>query len=186
MFDYTDDEDMSTPGVVSQGQEYPTRHDDMVQANAGYGQAPPRSSQQYNPAAIPLAPLGLRGSPDGIGSYSLLNQMPTPTATRNGVLGTFANGSPLIRGFRAVSGLGDTTVPAPGMPATAVAAPSALLVGFVGLALIATGVSGYYVGKALAPSSSAESKYAWWGVAAALLGGPVGLGIEAAVAQGHK
>jgi hypothetical protein len=192
MFDYTDDEDFSTPGVESQGQEWETRHDDMVQANAGYGQAEARQqvNGQYNPAAFPLAPLGrgLRGSPDGIGEYALLNQLPTPSATRNGVLGTIANGSPVIRGFRAISGLGADTVPAPGTPgmATAVVAPSALMVAFVGLALVATGVSGYYVGKALAPSSAKEGKYAWWGVAAALFGGPVGLGIEALVAEGHK
>ncbi len=188
MFDYSDDEDsgsdLGMPGVESQGQEFPVRHNDLVQANAGFGQAP-----QYNPAAYPLAPLGraLRGSPDGIGEYALLNHLPTPSATRNGVLGNFMNGSPLVRGMRAVSGLGDT-VPAPGTPITAAApvAVSAFLVAAVAVGLVATGVGSYYVGKAIAPSRADEKKYAWWGVFAGLVGGPVGLGIEAFIGLGHK
>lgn len=135
MFDYTDDEeDFATPGVETSGQQFPVHHNQMVQANAGVG-AP------YNPAAHPMAPLGrgLRGAPDGIGSYSALYQMPTPSATKNGVLGSVLSGSPLVRGFRAVSGLGDAA--ADGSVA-AVAAPSALLVGVVAVALVATGVSG--------------------------------------------
>ncbi len=177
MFDYQDEDDDATPGVETSGQQFPVRHDQMVQANAGFG-------SPYNPASHPMAPLGrsLRGAPDGIGSYSRLYQMPTPGATRSGVLGTLLSGSPVVQSFRAVSGLGAA---ADGGGA-AVTAPSALLVGFVAVALVATGVSGYYVGKAVAPSSSKESKYAWWGVAAALFGGPVGLGIESIVALGNK
>jgi len=176
MFDYTDDED-SAPAIQSQGQEFPTRHDTLVQANAGYGAAP-----QYNPAAYPLAPLG--ASPDGIGAYSRLYEMPTPSATRNGVLGKVLSGSPLIRGFRAVSGLGDAT--ATPQTGTAVVAASGLLVAAVAVGLVLTGVGSYYVGKAVAPSRDKESKYAWWGVAAGLLGGPLGLGIEAVIALEHK
>lgn len=183
MFDYQDEEDaIGTTGVVSSGQEYPVRHNELVQANAGYGGAP------YNPAAYPMAPLGhgsMRGSPDGIGSYSRLYEMPTPSATRSGVLGKVMNGSPLVRGLRAVSGLGDDAAAAPG-GAAPVAAASGLLVAAVAVGLVLTGVSGYFVGKAVAPNSSKESKYAWWGVVAALAGGPVGLGIEALVAEGHK
>jgi len=178
MFDYKDDEDdlLTTPGVVSSGQELPVRHNDLVQANAGYG--------SYNPAAYPLAPLGQ--SPDGIGSYSRLYQMPTPSATKSGVLGTMLSGSPLIRGFRAVSGLGDVAATTPPGTAAPVAAASGLLVAAVAVGLVLSGVGGYYVGKAVAPSRDRESKYAWWGVAAALLGGPVGLGIEAIIALEHK
>jgi|HubBroStandDraft_2_1064218.scaffolds.fasta_scaffold943800_1 hypothetical protein len=184
MFDYSDDEDdmLTTPGVVSSGQEFPVRHNDLVQANAGTG--------QYNPAAYPMAPLGLRGSPDGIGSYSRLYQMPTPSATRSGVLGRVLNGSPLVRGFRAVSGLGDdaAAAPATALPGTAapVAAASAIVVAAAVTGIVLSGVGGYYVGKAVAPSRDRESKYAWWGVAAALLGGPIGLGIEAIIALEHK
>ena len=185
MFDYTDDED-SAPAVVSQGQQFPARHDTLVQANAGYGAAPP---PQYNPAAYPLAPLG--ASPDGIGAYSRLYQMPTPSAMNNGVLGRVLSGSPLIRGFRAMSGLGDDAAPAPATPAgvqtgTAVAGASGLLVAAAAVGLVLTGVGSYYVGKAVAPSRDKESKYAWWGVAAGLLGGPFGLGIEAIIALEHK
>lgn len=192
MFDYTDEEDsddsdLGMPGVESAGQEFPVRHNDLVQANAGMGHTP-----QYNPAAYPLAPLGigrgLRGSPDGIGEYALLNHLPTPSATRNGVLGSMMNGSPLVRGLRAVSGLGADAVPAPGTPGAAAApvAVSAFLVAAVAVGLVATGVGSYYVGKAIAPSRSDEKKYAWWGVFAGLVGGPIGLGIEAFVGLGHK
>ncbi len=181
MFDYKDDEDdlLTTPGVVSTGQEFPVRHNDLVQANAGTG--------QYNPAAYPLAPLGMRGSPDGIGSYSRLYQMPTPSATNSGVLGSLLNGSPLVRGIRAVSGLGDAAA-TPAVPGTAapVAAASAIVIAAAAAGILLSGIGGYYVGKAVAPSRDRESKYAWWGVAAALLGGPIGLGIEAIIALEHK
>lgn len=184
MFDYSDDEDeFSTPGVVSQGQEYPVRHDDLVQANAGYGAAP-AAQRQYNPAAYPLAPRPLEGSPDGIGAYSRLYQMPTPSATKSGVLGSILSGSPIVRGMRAVSGLGDAATPPGG--AAAPVAVSSFLVAAVALGLVATGVGSYYVGKAVAPSRDKESKYAWWGVAAGLGLGPLGLGIEALVALNHK
>lgn len=189
MFDYSDDEDpdFSTPGVLSQGQEYPTRHDDMVQANAGLGARAQAPAPQYNPAAYPLAPLGrgLRGSPDGIGEYALLNHLPTPSATNNGVLGRVLNGSPVIRGLRAVSGLGDDAATPPGGAAAPVAV-SGLLVAAVAVGLVMTGVGSYYVGKAVAPSHAEENKYAWWGVVAGLGLGPLGLGIEALVALNHK
>lgn len=140
---------------------------------------------------MPLAPYG--SSPDGIGAlsssgslgaYSRLAQMPVPSAYQNGSLGF--TGSPVINAIKriarrnAVSGLGDA-----GASAAAPVLAGGLLVGVVIVGLAATGVAGYYVGKAVAPSRDRESKYAWWGVAAALLGGPVGLGIEAGVALTH-
>jgi len=90
-----------------------------------------------------------------------------------------------------MSGLGDDAAPAPATPAgvqtgTAVAGASGLLVAAVAVGLVLTGVGSYYVGKAVAPSRDKESKYAWWGVAAGLLGGPFGLGIEAIIALEHK
>lgn len=186
MFDYSDDEDQSQ-STETQGQQFPVRHNQMVQANAGYGSA----SAQYNPAAYPMAPLG--GSPDGIGSYSRLYEMPTPGASKSGVLGSVLNGSPLIRGLRAVSGLGDdaaaaTTPASLSAPITAapVAVASGILVAAAAVGLVLTGVGSYYVGKAVAPSRDDEAKYAWWGVAAGLLGGPFGLGIEALIALNHK
>jgi hypothetical protein len=185
--------------VYNQGQELPYHHQSMVQANAGTG--------EYNPAAYPMAPFG--SSPDGIGVYSRVYSPPQSGATKSGVLGALANSSPLVRGLRAMSGLGDdatTTTPsstaapatvAPsalpsvspavspgGAAAVAVASGTLVAAAFLGLAL--TGLGGYYVGKAVAPSSDKESKYAWWGVAAALLGGPIGLGIEAIIALDHK
>jgi hypothetical protein len=171
MFDYTDDEDDDSIVATgpSQGQQLPVRHDDMVQANAGYGRA-------------------MSGDPSGIGSYSRLYEMPTPTASRNGVLGTMLNGSPLVRGIRAVSGLGaDATAPnVTTGGALAPVAVSGFLVAAVAIGLVGTAVGSYYVGKAVAPSRSAETKYAWWGVAAGLLLGPIGLGIESAIALNHK
>ncbi len=109
--------------------------------------------------------------------------MPTPSATRNGVLGRVLSGSPLIRGMRAVSGLGDATPPG---TAAAPVAVSGFLVAAVAVGLVMTGVGSYYVGKAVAPSRDKESKYAWWGVFAGLAGGPLGLGVEALVALNHK
>lgn len=181
MFDYSDDEDehVSVASGPSQGQELPVRHNQMVQANAGYGSA------AYNAASHPMAPLG--SSPDGIGAYSRLYDMPTPGATRSGVLGCVLNGSPLIRGLRAVSGLGDdASSTASATTGAAVQAASGILVAAVAVGLVASGVGSYYVGKAVAPSRDKETSYAWWGVAAGLLLGPVGLGIEAAIALNHK
>ena len=165
--------------ILSQGDIYPVRHNTTVQANAGYG--------EYNPASYPLAPFGSYGSsPDGIGAYSEL--APQAGATKSGVLGRVLSGSPIVRGFQAMSGLGaDSTTADPNTGiATAVAAPSALLVAAALTGIVLSGIGGYYVGKAVAPSRDREAKYAWWGVAAALLGGPVGLGIEAIVALEHK
>ncbi len=184
MFDYSDDEDESVSGTTvasgpSQGQEFPVRHNDMVQANAGTG--------QYNAASYPLAPMGrsMSGSPDGIGAYSRLYQMPTPSASRSGVLGNLL-GSPLVNGLRAVSGLGDdAATTASATTGAAVQAASGLLVAAVAIGLVATGVGSYYVGKAVAPSRDEQTSYAWWGVAAGLLLGPIGLGIESAIALNH-
>lgn len=178
-----------TQGIQSQGDLFPVRHNTLVQANAGY--------DRDNPNFPPLAPYGaLRGSPDGIGAYSRLGHMPTPSSFNSGVLGRVMAGSPLVRGMRAISGLGaddpaatpaaaNTSTSVPGL-ATGVVAASGLLVAAVAVGLVLTGVSGYYVGKAVAPSRDRESKYAWWGVVAALAGGPIGLGIESAVALSHK
>jgi hypothetical protein len=181
MFDYSDDEDEQVATVASgpsQGQEFPVRHSDMVQANAGYGNA------QYNAASYPMAPLG--GSPDGIGAYSRLGSMPAQyqgAATRSGVLGSFFMGSPLVNGIRAVSGLGDDAAATTGQ---AVQAASGLLVAAVAVGLVLTGVGSYYVGKAIAPSRDKESTYAWWAVLAGLGLGPLGLGIESVIALNHK
>lgn len=131
----------------------------------------------------PLAPFG--SSPDGIGglgAYSRLG-MPQSGAYRSGSLGF--TGSPVINAIQRiarrnhVSGLGDDS------SAAAPVLAGSVLVAAVAVGLAATGVAGYYVGKAVAPSRDRESKYAWWGVVAALLGGPVGLGIEAGVALTH-
>lgn len=164
--------------VQSQGDEWPVRRQTMVQANAGLGFG--------SPSAYPPVPYsGMGADPSGIGAY----------AYRSGslgvgrALGSLFTGSPLVRAAqivknRGMSGLGDDA----GAPVTAApaAGASALLVAAVAVGLVVTGASGYYVGKAVAPSSSKESKYAWWGVVAALLGGPLGLGIEAVVALEHK
>lgn len=139
-----------------------------LQAAAGYGDTD---------FVLP-APFG--ASPDGLGAYVRPAQ---PSQVRSGSL----SGSPILRSIqklrgRGMRGFGDTT---PGA-AVAPVAVGAGLVAFVMLDLALSGAAGYFVGKAVAPSSSSENKYAWWGVAAGLLGGPLGLGIEALVALNHK
>jgi hypothetical protein len=144
----------------------------MVQASAGLGE--PDGGSEWRP----LAPFG--SSPYGIGAYA--RRVYQPRAENGGSLGMLF-GSPLIRAAEALKksrGLGDD-----GASAAPVAAASGLLVAAVAIGLVATGVSGYYVGKAVAPSHDKQGKYAWWGVFAALVGGPVGLGIESAVALTH-
>lgn len=169
-------------GVYSQGQLQPIPQSAMVQASAGIGHY--GSDDDFRP----LAPFG--SSPDGIGAYArpVPYGVPQNGAINSGSLGKIFGGSPLLRALdalkpKSVSGLGlgdDASVsPAP------VYAASGLLVAVVAVGIAATAVSGYYVGKAVAPSREKQTKYAWWGVAAALLGGPVGLGIESAVALTH-
>lgn len=166
----------SAEGVYSQGQLMPIPQNTMVQATAGYG--------EYDGAGFtPLAPYGsLAASPDGIGAYA--RSAPgvyQPGAQNGGSLG--ALGSPLLNAIKTLSGgraLGDDAA-----SAAPVAAASGLLIAAVVVGLAVTGASGYYVGKAVAPSHDKQSKYAWWGVFAALVGGPVGLGIESAVALSH-
>lgn len=135
------------------------------------------------PFVLP-APFG--GSPDGLGAYARPYQ---PAQSRSGSLSAFA-GSPILRNIsrirnRSVRGLGDTTT-TPAASAAPVVAATGVLVAVVMFDMVLSGVAGYFVGKAVAPSQSDENKYAWWGVAAGLLGGPVGLGIEAVVALNHK
>ncbi len=143
------------------------------------------------PFVLP-APFGA-SSPDGLGAYArpVSSPMYQPGQSGSGVL----SGSPLVRSFQrlarhrlaksthdGVRGFGDATT---GTAAAPVAATAALMA-FVVFDMALSGVAGYFVGKAVAPSASSENKYAWWGVAAGLLGGPVGLGIEAVVALNHK
>ncbi len=154
--------------VESQGQEYPPEYSTMVQANAGYG--------AY---AEPLAPYGGYGSPDGIGAYA--REAKGPARYRKAKPPLFA--SPILTGIQAVRGLGDDAVV---RGETIQNAPSGFLLAAVALGLVLTGVGSYYVGKAVAPSRAVEGKYAWWGVVAGLVGGPLGLGIEAVVALEHK
>jgi hypothetical protein len=143
------------------------------------------------PFVLP-APFG--GSPDGLGAYArpVSSPMYQPAQSGSGVL----SGSPLVRSAQRIArhrgakqmhggmrGFGDAATP---VSAAAPVAATAALVAFVAFDLVLSGVAGYFVGKAVAPSHSVENKYAWWGVAAGLLGGPLGLGIEAVVALNHK
>lgn len=52
----------------------------------------------------------------------------------------------------------------------------------VGVGLVVRGAAGYFAGKAMAPSKADEDKYAWGGVAASVLLGALGLGVEGAIA----
>lgn len=139
------------------------------------------------------APFGA-SSPDGLGAYARPAPLYQPTQSGSGSLSLSLAGSPIIRSFQrlrqhrqakkqgGLRGFGD----AASGGAVAPAAAAGVLVAVVMFDMVLSGVAGYFVGKAVAPSSSSENKYAWWGVAAGLLGGPVGLGIEAVVALNHK
>lgn len=153
---------------------------DYAQAYAG--------PSDNEPFVLP-APFG--GSPDGLGAYA--RPLPQPRPMSGGM--PFFTSSPLARvaarlrahriaksSHDGMRGYGDATAASAAAPVAATAA----LVAFVALDLALSGVAGYFVGKAVAPSHSVENKYAWWGVAAGLLGGPLGLGIEAVVALNHK
>lgn len=138
-----------------------------------------------NEAFVLPAPFGA-SSPDGLGAYARPYQ---PVQSKSGSLSASLSGSPILRSIsrirnRSLRGLGDATTPA--ASAVPVAAATGVLVAVVMFDMVLSGVAGYFVGKAVAPSHSVENKYAWWGVAAGLLGGPVGLGIEAVVALNHK
>lgn len=140
------------------------------------------------------APFG--GSPDGIGGLgAYARPLAMPRGSAPAAPSVFAS-SPLVRTAQrlrahreakahgALRGLGDDAVTTG--TALAPAAAAGVLVAVVMFDMVLSGVAGYFVGKAVAPSASSENKYAWWGVAAGLLGGPVGLGIEAVVALNHK
>jgi hypothetical protein len=160
------------PGTTAGGTQY-------EQAYAG--------PSDNEPFVLP-APFG--GSPDGLGAMGAYARPFQPGQSRTGSLSAFS-GSPLLRNIsrirnRSVRGLGDTTTTPAAATAAAPAVASAVLVAVVMFDMVLSGVAGYFVGKAVAPSHQVENKYAWWGVAAGLLGGPVGLGIEAVVALNHK
>jgi hypothetical protein len=165
------------PGTEQGGTQY-------VQAYAG------QSGLGEDGFVLP-APFG--SSPDGLGAYARPYQ---PAQSGSGVL----SGSPLVRAAQrvmnhrkksALRGFGDATTPtaSAATPAASAAAPvlaTGVLMAVVATDLLLCGVAGYFVGKAVAPSHNVEDKYAWWGVAAGLIGGPVGLGVEAIVALNHK
>jgi hypothetical protein len=157
----------------------------MVQAYAG-------SSGRGEDGFVLPAPFG--GSPDGLGAYARPAPPYQPTQSGSGVL----SGSPLVRSLQrvmqsrrksAMRGFGDATTPGAAVVPVTAAAPvlaTSMLVAVVMADLVLSGVAGYFVGKAVAPNHNDENKYAWWGVAAGLIAGPVGLGVEALVALNHK
>jgi len=61
----------------------------------------------------------------------------------------------------------------------------AIVAGLAVLGLLVRGTAGYYAGKAMAPRGR-EIKYAWGGVAASVLLGSLGLGIEGAIALKNR
>lgn len=131
---------------------------------------PPAGAGSYY---TPPPPEPVNGSPDGLGG-----------------LGSFADAFPIVtdlrrlRRRRPVSGFGqsETTEVAPVSPGPS----TGMVVAGVMLGVTLRGVMGYYVGKAMAPNQQAESKYAWWGVPAAIVLGTAGLGIEALVSLRNR
>jgi hypothetical protein len=78
----------------------------------------------------------------------------------------------------------DSLVPTPQLPGSLQTVQqrvtgAAVAAGALALSLFA--VAGYYAGKAMAPPSSNKSVWGWFGVGAALLAGPLGLGVLGAV-----
>ena len=63
--------------------------------------------------------------------------------------------------------------------------PSAIAAGVI-IGLGVRGAAGYLVGRELAPSADRETKYAWWGVAASIFLGTLGLGVQAVVAHRNR
>lgn len=143
---------------------------DYFDATPG-GQLTQPAGSYYAPA--PAQPIN--GSPDGLGAGAVRS-----------FVDVLSDMSPLSREMRRmrrrpVAGYGQTEeVVQPvsnGGPSTGL-----LVAGFmVGVAI--RGIAGYYVGKAMAPNQQAESKYAWWGVPAAVVFGTLGLAVEAGFAM---
>jgi len=123
----------------------------------------------------------------GMGEYfnepmSGLGAIARTPQRRPGVLSSLGKYSPALSALGALSA--DATPPTTNVPATGHNYPVGLGMALLGAAISAG--AGYFVGKAVAPSRDKQMKYALWGVAAGLFLGPLGLGIEAAVALHHR
>lgn len=123
----------------------------------------------------------------GYGEYFTdLGALPPPPMPK-GPLRTVASFSPLAAGIeriatrrRSMQGLGQ-----PVETGTNAAISGAALLAVVAVGLTVRGVAGYFAGKAMAPRGR-ESKYAWGGVVASILGGSLGLGIEGGIALSNR
>lgn len=123
-------------------------------------------------------------SPDGIGGLGAYVSSPIQHGPNRGY--SLGRVLPIVRDAKQILGTGDDATP--------VSAPSSYYSGISPAALAALAVlgiairggCGYVVGRAIAPSADRKTKYAWWGVFAAVVGGTAGLAIEGAVALSHK
>lgn len=121
----------------------------------------------------------------------LTSRVPTaPTSGTPDGLGKVAHLSPLLRDwrrYRQVSGLGQDAEAPTVQTATVDPQVSAALVA-TGLVLgaLVRGVSGYVVGRAVAPNPQSETKYAMIGIPVGVFFGTFGLGVQAAVALSKR
>jgi len=124
-------------------------------------------------------------SPDGLGATVSVVPYSVPPITPPR-MSTLERALPIVRDARQLFGLGaDAASPVPTTNGMYMFGP-ATMVALITLGLVVRGAAGYVAGKAMAPSHDKQSKYAWWGVAAAIVGGTLGLAIEGTVALGQK
>lgn len=122
-------------------------------------------------------------SPDGLGSLSALSPLVRDLRKVRAYYRANGANSPLY--VNASFGQDATAAPADPTIQSSGPSPAAIALGIVvGVGL--RGVAGYLVGRELAPSSDRETKYAWWGAAASVVFGTVGLGVQAVVAHRNR
>ena len=95
---------------------------------------------------------------------------------------TAASVSPLMGALGAAADAAADSVAAEQTGNQKAAMTATFALALVGVGLLVRGASGYFAGKAMAPSEADEDKYAWGGAAASVLLGSLGLGITGAVA----
>lgn len=141
----------------------------------------------HGPVTLHHGPTPVQGTGEYLTATAGMGQSFAPPAFqqprgKGGVWKTAAAVSPLLGalGEAADAAAEKVTADQQGNQKAAIGATVALAM--VGVGLLLRGVAGYYAGKAMTPRGGDEKTYAWGGVAASVLLGALGLGIEGAVA----
>lgn len=127
------------------------------------------------------------GQMTGLGSRNITQVGRSPDG-----LGSVFDMSPLLRDVRkvrrSIRGLGQDENQGQGTEGLVAQEPTntAALVTALLFGAFVRGTAGYLVGKAVAPDENRETKYALWGIPAAIFLGTLGLGIEGAVALSKR